>query len=103
MCVCVCVRACVRACVHACECERVCVRACVRVCVCVCVCMCVCMCVCVCVCVDGLNLKHALRWHIHIQFVPYYASAICTRAHAHTRPQTISGQRTDWAKRGYCR
>ena len=23
-------------------------------------------CVCVCVCVDGMNLKYALRWHIHI-------------------------------------
>ena len=22
--------------------------------------------VCVCVCVDGMNLKYALRWHIHI-------------------------------------
>ena len=29
--------------------------------------------VCVCVCVvDGMNLKYALRWHIHIyQFIPY--------------------------------
>ena len=31
----------------------------------------VCVCVCVCV-VDGMNLKYALRWHIHIyQFIPY--------------------------------
>ena len=48
--------------------------------------MCVCVCVCVCVraCVDGMNLKYALRWHIHIyQFIPYCASA--THAHTHTR------------------
>ena len=44
------------------------------VCVCVCVCVGMCVCVgggggyvCVCyVCVDGMNLKYALRWHIHI-------------------------------------
>ena len=34
---------------------------------------------CVCVCVDGMNLKYALRWRIHIShyhFIPYHASAI---------------------------
>ena len=37
---------------------------------------------CVCVCVDGMNLKYALRWHIHVyRFIPCYASAI----HKHTR------------------
>ena len=51
-----------------------------------CVCVCVCVCVFVCVrarvsaCVDGMNLKYALRWHIHIdQFILCY-----TQAHAHT-------------------
>ena len=29
-------------------------------------------CVCVCVWTDGMNLKYALQWHIHIyQFIPY--------------------------------
>ena len=36
---------------------------------------------CVCVCVDGINLKYALRWHIHLhQFILCYASAV----HKHT-------------------
>ena len=53
VCVCVCVRACVRACVHA------------------------------CVCVDRMNLKYAVRWHIHISV----HSVLCqhyTQAHAYT-------------------
>ena len=38
-------------------------------------------CVCMHVCVDGMNLKYAPHWHIHIyQFIPCYASAI----HKHT-------------------
>ena len=61
VCVCVCVRACVRPCV------RACVRACVRV----------------CVCVDGMNLKYALRWQIHIS-VPSVLCQCYTQAHAHT-------------------
>ena len=62
------------------------------------VCVCVCVCVCererererVCVCVDGMNLKYALRWHIHISV----HSVLCqryTQAYAHTHPQTIWG------------
>ena len=43
--------------------------------------------VCVCVCTE---LKYALRWHTY-QFIPYYASALLTQAHAHTHPQTIHG------------
>ena len=39
-----------------------------------------CVRVCVCVCTDGMNLKYALCWHIHI--IPYYASAI---GHKHMR------------------
>ena len=29
-------------------------------------CVCVCACMHVCVCVDGMNLKYALCWHIHV-------------------------------------
>ena len=68
---------------------------------CVCVCVCVCACQCVCVCVDGMNLKYALRWHIHISV----HSVLCqcyTQALAHTHPQTILGWRTDRAKSGHC-
>ena len=46
--------------------------------------------VCVCVCVDGMNLKYAVRWHIHISV----HSVLCqcyTQALAHTHPQTIRG------------
>ena len=41
------------------------------------------VCVCVCVCVDGMNLKYALRWHVHISVY----SVLCqgyTQAHTHT-------------------
>ena len=41
--------------------------------------------VCVCVCVDGMNLKYAARWHIHISV----HSVLCqyyTQAHVHTHP-----------------
>ena len=78
MCVFVCVRA--RVGVYVCVCVGVCVRVCVRararVCACVCACVrawvcvggwvCVRACVRACVRVDGMNLKYALRWHIHI-------------------------------------
>ena len=77
--------------------QMVCV--CVRLCVCVCVWLCVYECECV--CVYGMNLKYALRWHIHISV----HSMLCqcyTQAHTHTHPQTIWGQRTDGAKSGHC-
>ena len=73
-CVCVCVYVCVCVCVnvHAWVCAWVGVwtRVCGHACVCVCarthVCTCVCVRVCMPVCVDRMNLKYALRWHIHI-------------------------------------
>ena len=59
------------------------------VCVCACVRACVRACVCACVraCAYGMNLKYALRCHIHTyQFIPCYTSAIHWQAaHAHTR------------------
>ena len=39
--------------------------------------------VCVCVCVDGMNLKYALPWHIHISVHSIHASAV--HKHMHTR------------------
>ena len=63
--VCVCVRACVGACV------RVCVRA--------------------CVCVDGMHLKYALRWHIHVS-VHSVQCASATHKHTHIlKPYEVSG------------
>ena len=55
----------------------------------------------VCVCVSGMNLKYALRWHIHIS-VHSVLCQCCTQAHPHIHPQTISGQWTNRAKSGYC-
>ena len=52
-----------------------CVRACVRA--------------CVCVSVHGMNLKYALRWHIHCISVHSVLCQCYTQAHAHTHPQTI--------------
>ena len=64
-------------------CVCVCVRACLCVCACACVRVCVCACVCACVRVDEMNLKYALRSHVHFrQFIPYYSSAI--HKHTHT-------------------
>ena len=43
------------------------------------------MCVCVRACVDGMNLKYALRWHIHMyQFIPCYASTRTSSNHLRT-------------------
>ena len=42
-----------------------------------------------CVCVDGMNLKCALSWHIHIVFIPYYAS-VYSQAHTHTHARTYA-------------
>ena len=39
-------------------------------------------------CVEGMNLKYAQRWHIHISVY----SVLCqcyTQAHVHTHSQTI--------------
>ena len=48
-----------------------------------------------CVCVDGMNLKYALRWHIHIyQFIPYYASAIHKHTHAHILKPFVDSEPT---------
>ena len=44
----------------------------------------------VCVFGDGMNLKYALRWHIHRSV----HSVLCqcyTQTHAHMHPQTIWG------------
>ena len=70
-----------------------------RMCMCVCVCVCVRACMHTCVCVDGMNLKYAVCWHIHIS-VHSILCQCCTQAHIH--PQTICGQQTDRAKSGYC-
>ena len=43
-------------------------------CVCVCACVRACVRACACVCVDGMNLKYALRWHIHISVCLLYTS-----------------------------
>ena len=59
-----------------------------------------------CVCVDGMNLKYAIRWHIHMiytyiyilynLFILYYV-----RVYKHMHPKTIWGPRTDRAKSGH--
>ena len=54
-------------------------------------------CVCVCVCVDGMNLKCALCWHIHIPVYSVLCQCIHTSTHTYKRPHTIWGQRTDRA------
>ena len=52
-----------------------------------------------CACVHKMNLRYALRWHIHI----LVHSVLCqcyTQAHAH--PKTIWGPQTNRAKSGHC-
>ena len=49
-------------------------------CVCVCVCVCVSVSVSVSVCVDGMKLKYAARWHIHISV----HSVLCQCIHVST-------------------
>ena len=39
-----------------------------------------CVCVCVCVCVDGMNLKYALGWPVHVSV----HSVLCQCIHKHT-------------------
>ena len=52
-----------------------------------------CVVLCVCVCVDGMNLKYALRWHIHISV----HSVLCQYAPSnHLRTANLQ------AKSGYC-
>ena len=71
--------------------QYVCVCVCVYMSVCVSVYMSVCtrdMCVCVCVRGDGINLKYAVRWHIHIS-VHSVLRQCYTQALAHMHPQTI--------------
>ena len=72
-----------------------------------CVCVRVCVCVCVCVCVDGMNLKYALRWHIHISVHSVlYASVM--HKHSHTRilkpfeDSEQTGLKVDIAHRSTC-
>ena len=51
-----------------------------------------CVCACVRVCVDGMNLKYALRWHIHISV----HSVLCqcyTQAHAPSNRFRIANRR----------
>ena len=43
----------------------------------------------VCVCMDGMNLKYALRWHIHISVHSMLCQYIHTSTHTHMHPQTI--------------
>ena len=78
-----------------CVCARVCVNE--YVCICARACVCVCVCVRVCVCVDGVNLKCALRWLIHISVHSVLCQCILTSTstHTHTHTHTICGQRTE--------
>ena len=60
--------------------------------------MCVCVCVCVCVWMEW-------TWSMQYVGISTYESVLYqyyTQAHAHTYPQTIWGQRTDWAGSGHC-
>ena len=51
-------------------------------------------CVCICVCVDGMNLKYALHWHIHIS-VDSVLCQCCTQAHAPLNHLRIVNRRAE--------
>ena len=54
------------------------------------VCVCVCVRACMRACVDGMNLKYALHWHIHIS-VHSVLWQCYIQTYAHKHPQTIQG------------
>ena len=59
------------------------------------------MCVCVCVCVDGMNLKYALRFHIHIIISSFRAMLVLytsTRIHKPFADSEPTGLKVDIAE-----